>query len=629
MNLEKEFNSPYNFVPMAKNVHIPEWQNISQDIPEEDGLSGTLEYTLQNHSPLLVGDERKSDEEGNIVNFFQTPDNQYAIPGTSLKGMIRNWLEIATHSKMSIINDLWLSYRDLKNDDYKRLFKSGSKAGWLRFEEGQWQLYPAEYSKIANTEIKVNVKKTDPTVIYNELKGIKKHHDGFLIVTGHVYNKKHNFIFKEPQAKPLPMADKNVIKGFLDINKEANVFKYLDNLKHEHGIPVFYISVNNQASQIGMSQMFRFPYKHSVGELRHDSHTDESTTKDFVELLFGNISDDNPKKSRISFSLATCHQEKVKPLILSPTVLGTPNSSFYPAYIDQKNTKEKYNTYNQKEAKIAGFKRYAVHKNINIKLLEKNGNVNYKITTQLRPLPEKTIFTGKIRFHNLKPQELGAIIYALQTTQKEGVFHQLGMAKPYGLGKVSFDKMMLKLNVKEDESSLVESFHKYLKEKIGSNETLEKLLTMQNENSFLKNEIEYLKFGTQGQEFTDVKDTKNGIQRLINLNDATNRLKKSQIKQKRAESKKKIIEEATEEEMPFAKIKQSLQQVSQEEISKTLIANIAKQLTELHQKFSCNQAEITSHQKDLLKNYILLAEKLNKPKINSAIKKIKRDILQD
>ena len=562
MSQQNIIPSPYHFVPMAEEVFYPNWQKTSLDYPEKENISGVIEYELQNFSPLLVGDERTKDQYGDFVDFFKTPDNQYAIPGTSIKGMIRNWLEIATHSKMSILNDTWLSFRDLRNKEYTELlteplgnqtYKPRTKAGWLQFNNGQWELYPAESWRIENEEIertfKIKINDKDSQKIYIKLNGLqpvnfnhteekahshsggkqliyaraenlKKANDnnakGFLVVTGQIPGSRNpkpgqskgkhmNFIFANPAKDKLEFLNQNVIKGFLDINLEREDFKYLKSLKHSNGIPVFYIPNNGQVSQMGMAQMFRFPYKHSVGQLRHNSHlTNKDTRLDFAELLFGQIDDEgkesNNRKGRVSFSLVKCQNGDIKPITLAPTVLGAPRNSFYPAYIDQKSAKNAYNTYNQNESKLAGFKRYAIHKNFN-KQLPKPPTIkektNYKVAVQLRPLPENQKFSGKIRFHNLNPVELGALIYAINLgSTPEGLFHQLGMGKPYGLGKVKLNVEAIHFDDKRNltKEALSEAFLSYVNKQITSSQALSELLILQSDKTFSPTELKYLDF---------------------------------------------------------------------------------------------------------------------------------------
>lgn len=46
--------APYNFVPLENKAFYPSWTNhISQDIPFEDGVSGSIEYTIEAKTPNI------------------------------------------------------------------------------------------------------------------------------------------------------------------------------------------------------------------------------------------------------------------------------------------------------------------------------------------------------------------------------------------------------------------------------------------------------------------------------------------------------------------------------------------------------------------------------------------------
>ena len=93
-----------------------------------------------------------------------------------------------------------------------------------------------------------------------------------------------------------------------------------------------------------------------------------------------------------------------------------------------------------KNAIIRGYKRYPVHSTIKKSLLT---NENEKVRTKFKPLDAGTVFKGKIRFHNLKKAEIGALLSALTFHgQSENCFHNIGMAKPLGYGKIKIELSM-------------------------------------------------------------------------------------------------------------------------------------------------------------------------------------------
>ena len=109
--------SPYNFVRLAEHVWVPDGKvsepdgkvsPASHDVPFKDGVCGTLEVELRCHAPLMVGGQRES----NAVGFFRTPGGQRAVPGSSLRGMLRNVLEIAAFGRMGMVDDRRIRTRD-------------------------------------------------------------------------------------------------------------------------------------------------------------------------------------------------------------------------------------------------------------------------------------------------------------------------------------------------------------------------------------------------------------------------------------------------------------------------------------------------------------------------------------
>lgn len=133
----RHIKAPYNFVPLSDKPVYPYWSDfISHDIPFEDALSGTLEVRMKAHSPIFVRNGTpKNSQETKEVNFSQH-DDQYFIPGSSIRGMVRNVLEIMTFSKIgnSIADDRY-AFRDLSRaaeKTYRDKFNVDSTfGGWL------------------------------------------------------------------------------------------------------------------------------------------------------------------------------------------------------------------------------------------------------------------------------------------------------------------------------------------------------------------------------------------------------------------------------------------------------------------------------------------------------------------
>lgn len=91
----KYVGAPYNFVPMAQNV-VKDYEK-PKDLPrhnklEDDLFSGDISYEIEAKTPIFIGNGVKSEKE--TKEFYRTIDGTCAIPGSSLKGLIRSNMKI-------------------------------------------------------------------------------------------------------------------------------------------------------------------------------------------------------------------------------------------------------------------------------------------------------------------------------------------------------------------------------------------------------------------------------------------------------------------------------------------------------------------------------------------------------
>ncbi|GMV38840.1 MAG: hypothetical protein AMXMBFR64_05560 [Myxococcales bacterium] len=110
-----EHTAGYGFVPLSHFAFCPSWAAaVSQDIPFADGLSGTLELELSAQSPLFVR-AAGTDEDPSRPRAFQLPGGGYAVPGGTVRGMLRSIVETAAFGYLSRVNDHKYAVRDLRN----------------------------------------------------------------------------------------------------------------------------------------------------------------------------------------------------------------------------------------------------------------------------------------------------------------------------------------------------------------------------------------------------------------------------------------------------------------------------------------------------------------------------------
>ena len=136
--------APFNFVPLSDKVVFPDWaKDISQDIPFEDGISGTIEVEVEAVTPIYVRNGHKgvSDKDSEELkrlkasdeyrSFSKSPAGDFFIPATSIKGELRHLVEILSFGKMKVDNKRY-GIRDLQNRKYRdSLPYEDVHCGWM------------------------------------------------------------------------------------------------------------------------------------------------------------------------------------------------------------------------------------------------------------------------------------------------------------------------------------------------------------------------------------------------------------------------------------------------------------------------------------------------------------------
>ncbi len=479
--------APYNFVPLNEEVYTPPGSNlISHDLPFSDGESGCITIKLTAASPVYVrngGDWREDNVQLNTnpgYQSFSRFDSCYFIPGTSIKGMIRNVLEAMSFGKMGKgrVTNRPYSYRDLSNstdgEEYRKKLANKAKAGWLRQDpDGSWRLTPCKFTRVHFDELHRYYKKKTKTTInlkakksqseyknsadkYNEwnisrqvtfdflpgdsvvsLDGTT--HQGTLVFTGQPSgNKKKEFVFYAPDETSFDVT--HLKKDFIAIHSNSNGLAnvelsfWLDSGRLESvGIPVFYLGDKYKMHSMGLAMMYRLPFDNRVCDLLPQAHN-RKEVHDLADTMFGTIGGE-PLKGRIQFSHAFAEADSAIPMTEPVTrVLGGPKASYAPTYLQEGGTyRRKYPA-----AKLSGRKRFPVHQTDSTEIKGKGGTD--KTNTTFRPLKKGAKFICKIRFHNLRRPELGALLSALTFHGNEdSLYHSLGMAKALGCGKMKLE----------------------------------------------------------------------------------------------------------------------------------------------------------------------------------------------
>ncbi len=494
--------APFNFVPLSSKVYYPDWANqVSQDIPFSDGEDGVIELAIVNQTPLFTRNgHARSSEELYSSHIDVNGTRRYFIPGTTLKGCFRSVMEILSFGKMTQYNDDSFGMPrefDTKNSANKPYMDAvkNTKCGWLKqVEDGKYIIRPCKegiqkihyidilkyfigfYAEDETLEARQKSLQGDgiypifhvneDTISYKQNKQLKyvPAGDYKVVCTGYIDGKKHEYLFSEQLAEEKEV-DNTVFKAFESIHSRNDAYGnydkkgFLYRLLHDEGkeIPVFYVEQNGKIAAIGLTRMLRYPYKYTVGEAVKNACPDiESAKPDLAETIFGYIRSSEQMKGRVVFSHAFCENNAIADdkLIHVSGILGQPKASYYPFYLSQSSRDRKYVTYDTAGLKIAGRKRYRISDGSTFHLPQ--NEKNDKVGTSFLALPANNVFHSKIIVHNLRKVEIGALLSAITLNRTEGCFHNLGLAKSFGYGKITCSVSLKELQY--DEETYIRAF---------------------------------------------------------------------------------------------------------------------------------------------------------------------------
>lgn len=169
----KKAIAPYNFVELPDKIVPaelePDGKLRDNNRYYSDRHTGRIECTLTTSSPLyircgLTQEEFKDGKEAkNLPDFYYIDPitKKPVLPGSSLRGMLRNLIEIITFSKISQISDFkrlfFRAVATLPKDDslaqaYRQYIDSSKvKAGYLKRDGDIWKITSAKENKVNNS----------------------------------------------------------------------------------------------------------------------------------------------------------------------------------------------------------------------------------------------------------------------------------------------------------------------------------------------------------------------------------------------------------------------------------------------------------------------------------------------
>jgi hypothetical protein len=179
--------------------------------------------------------------------------------------------------------------------------------------------------------------------------------------------------------------------------------------------------------------------------------------------------------------------------------MGSPKPSYYPIYLEQQgengflNDKAKFSTMMDKSAKLRGWKMYPARMKYQTDFYV--DDAQQENTNPAIPLGAGSTFKCNIRFHNLKPIELGALLYVVML-QKQNC-HTLGFGKAFGYGVCKYEITDTTGFSIDEIDKYITSFFEYMETRIPNYKKtpqLRELLLMTNpyQTERLKRPLEYM-----------------------------------------------------------------------------------------------------------------------------------------
>ena len=514
----KNFSYPYNFVSLGKK------EDVKREKRQKGEHSGKIKCTLKNLTPLFIGNKTDAKEEKTLTLKVEGTE-KYVIPASTLKGEIRNIIEVLTTSCIKNIEEERLDHREVAgsrtnvfgiikkfpttNDDgiiiEANKVKVNRNKVLFNYEPGFYPITVANNSLVKDYirkgKLKPNYKKgeDDPNAI-NSIDEFNEIQQGgtlnaTLWVSSFIPNKRY-----EKLLIPVISDEKDYEKHFsfskadyddllylIKQRKEAEEKKppkdrenfYIDELKEGDTI-IFEVDEKGKIKNFSFSEIPRLRYKMSPLDLvPKEFHPCTTENLCFACRMFGTTGDNSENKSKekkeektvamiskVFISDALLVNEKngnmEDKVTLNP--LGEPHPSLASFYLEK-------GTYDNQTSQIRGRKFYWHHKD-KIKAgtgyrsyLEsiKNQGDNKNVVSTIHFLKPLQSFEFEISFKNLTDEELGILIYSLEL--EKDLLHKFGKAKAFGFGSCEVKILDCLLESSEKYNSFVKTYEKIDKEK--------------------------------------------------------------------------------------------------------------------------------------------------------------------
>lgn len=513
---------PYNFVSLGEKV-------IDRSKREIGTNTGNLKCKLITKSPLFIGGEKK-DEAGHTLEYFYKENERLTIPASSLKGAIRNIIDVLTNSVIRNVEDERLEERLKPNREsiveygiIESLPKDGEDgiiklAHRVKVKKEILSKKSSTYDKkgkVYKIYMKEKIKKVEKIETVEEYEALlgKKDGQGVIVVTIWAASERP----KEKYEKILVKTDEilyrftkkeledieYLIKQRSDRDKKENKDFYYKSrkggseknfFKLKVGDPIIMYKKNTKDAMVHLvfSEIPRIRYKFSPLDLvpKKFQPSDSLEKLSFSEKLFGTIGDntkkdDNKKddlvvlEGRVFFKDARVISKNPKMVNNGNLVTLKPFGEPHPTQVSFYLNRKDYNSNAEEGIFIKGRKFYWHHKDKiekDFKTFSNSITMNSreKYNSSLELLDYGNEFEFDVHFENLMDSELGVLIYALEL--ENGLLHKIGRGKAFGFGSCKIIIEEFNLENRNKYSNFSESIFESGKKEKYINEAKEKYI---------------------------------------------------------------------------------------------------------------------------------------------------------
>ena len=499
-------HAPYNFVPFSDKKPLLPYSSEA-DLPAHDKImpdlkTGEIHITLQAETPVFVSDGSKTQQGKQALHFFRRTNGDLAIPSSSIRGMVRENMQILGYGRIQTEEDFEdyrvyfreiASARDAVGSNVKQYYrtaldvqtnrspdtgKSYSRpeavcSGYLCKEEGKYVIRPTKepcfrvsrkhpdvaalgelYAKTVPVSFRTRGERVASISLQASSSGEQK---GTLLFTGKAAGKpNHLYLFPEPDydAPELALTKEDILAYKIDLEQRQNALKGLRKTQGRR----------DQSDEEWLS-FWQLPEKDGerkpVFYIAHDGHIY------FGMSMFLRIGYPHTLAEGIPPSQRDPGTGAYTPLDFPHAILGFAGKetsyrsrvSFGdfsaepgakesgPISLILANPKPGYypgyvrdgKDYTREDFQLRGYKQYWL-KDVQPTQVEP-GKEN--VGSTICPLPAGTVFHGTIRFKNLADVELGLLLWSLRL--EENCFQTIGMGKPYGYGRMKLGIDTLRL----------------------------------------------------------------------------------------------------------------------------------------------------------------------------------------